>query len=369
MTNRPDRRPTPLAGKLAAEIRTQGPIAIDRYMELCLADPEHGYYRSRSGIGAQGDFTTAPEMSQVFGELIGLWAVVVWQQMGAPQRFNLVELGPGRGVLMADALRAARVLPGFLAAVDLHLVEINPAFRSQQAEQLAPTGVKASWHDGWPQLEPFPTIVIANEFLDTLPGVQAELLAPGIWRERRVGLDNDGELVFVVGNKCPPMAMPQLPSAPVGSTYTHVDFRTCIGPIAASSRKAPLAALFIDYGHDTTSCGDTLQAVRNHVSEHPLTSPGEADLSFAVDFQAFQHCAEALSLQVDGPISQAQFLGQLGITERASRLMAANPRRTNDIESGIARLLAIPGMGNRFLAIGLRSAKLEPLPGFAMPSP
>lgn len=356
------RRDTPLARRLAAEIAKSGPISIHAYMQRCLADPVDGYYITRSGIGRAGDFITAPEISQVFGELLGLWAAVVWQQMGAPQRINLIELGPGRGTLIADALRAARIVPGFLPALQLHLTEINPAFREAQAKALHPTAVRPTWHEAWPALDDAPTIVIANEFLDTIPGRQLEQDASGAWREVSVGLDETGHLAFVQGPPTPPPRAATLASPPEGTLVTETDFAPLAAELAA---RAPLAALFIDYGHATSAPGDTLQAVRNHVIEHPLTSPGEADLSLAVDFQALQAAFDTTKLIADGPTTQAEFLGRLGIMERASKLMAANPAQSNTIESGVSRLMAAPGMGTRFLSLGVRSRGLPPLPAFA----
>ena len=364
------RRQTPLAAQLAREIAATGPIGIDALMRRCLSDPQHGYYTTRSGIGRDGDFTTAPEISQVFGELIGLWAAVVWQQMGAPGRVNLVELGPGRGALIADALRAARVLPGFLQAVDVHLCEINPAYRTVQAEKLEATGLEiaATWHAAWPNLDDRPTIIIANEFLDTMPGSQWRCDGEGRWSEVRVGVDVTGRLDFLFQPAEPPfLDDPAVPRAPDADTvFNWVDTVELDRYLEARATVAPLAALFIDYGHTVSAWGDTLQAVRRHQPEHPLCAPGEADLSLAVDFAAFKRAIEAVGLGVDGPIAQAEFLGQLGITERASKLMAANPTRANDIESAIFRLMAAPGMGTRFQAVAARSRELTPLPGFAI---
>lgn len=375
MTAAPDtRRHTPLAAQLAREITATGPIGIDTYIGRCLGDASHGYYTTRSGIGRDGDFTTAPEISQVFGELIGLWAAVVWQQMGAPPRLNLVELGPGRGQLMADALRAARILPGFLGALDVHLCEINPTFRAQQREKLEGLGLgrAPTWHVDWPAdpaaLAEQATIVIGNEFLDTIPGGQWQQRADGTWLERCVGLDADGQLTFVTrdGRGPPGHTDADLPPSPdADAIYTHTDFRPWVGRLAARAGASPFAALFIDYGHTTTAWGDTLQAVRAHQVEHPLSSPGEADLSLAVDFAAVQRALRAAGLASDGPLSQAEFLGQLGIAERASKLMTANPARANDIEAAVFRLMAAPGMGTRFHAITARSPDLAPLPGFA----
>ncbi len=364
-----NRRQTALARQLAREIAATGPIGIADYMQRCLGDPEHGYYSTRSGIGRDGDFTTAPEISQVFGELIGLWAAVVWQQMGAPQRLNLVELGPGRGQLIADALRAARILPGFVEALDLHLCEINPAFRAQQCDSLKAMGLDqaATWHASWPHLGAQPTIVIANEFLDTIPGSQWQCRTDGTWREIRVGLDAGARLAFVRQTNAPPFRDdPAIPPAPdADAVFTHTDFSEIARHLAAQAAVAPLAALFIDYGHTTTAWGDTFQAVRAHQPEQPLCSPGEADLSLAVDFAAVKRTLEAVNLTSDGPTTQAEFLGRLGIAERASKLMAANPERANEIEAAIFRLMASPGMGTRFHAIAARSPSLAPLSGFA----
>jgi len=365
-----DRRDTPLARALAHEIAANGPLGVEAYVHRCLTDPEHGYYTTRAGIGREGDFTTAPEISQVFGELIGLWAAVTWQQMGAPATVNLVELGPGRGVLLDDALRAARILPGFLDAVDLHLCEINPAFRQLQADRLAPHNISPNWHDSWPAAIPTtPTIIIANEFLDTIPGSLWQPGAEGQWSTLAVGLDDHLKLTFVPQPASPPFSVEQLPSADNRSIFTHIDYSELTKGLAATAANAPLAALFIDYGHTSTAWGDTLQAVRDHKPEHPLASPGEADLSFAVDFAAFSAAIKKQGLRCDGPITQAEFLGQLGIAERASKLMSANPARANDIESGIYRLMAAPGMGTRFKVAAVRSPGLQPLPGFASQAP
>jgi len=363
------RRQTPLAAQLAGEIAATGSIGVDTFMRRCLSDPQHGYYTTRSGIGRDGDFTTAPEISQVFGELIGLWAVVVWQQMGAPGRVNLVELGPGRGELIADALRAARVVPAFLQAVDIHLCDINPAFRSLQAEKLEAAGldVAVTWHDSWPNLAAEPTIVIANEFLDTVAGSQWRCDGRGQWHEVRVGIDDHSRLVFTSQPAEPPFlddpAVPLPPDAE--AVLSWVDMSELTGYLRTQAAAAPLATLFIDYGHTATAWGDTLQAVREHQSEPPLSAPGEADLSLAVDFAAFERACAAVGFEVDGPITQAEFLGQLGIAERASKLMATNPERANDIESAVFRLMAAPGMGTRFQVIAVRSTGIDPLPGFA----
>jgi NADH dehydrogenase [ubiquinone] 1 alpha subcomplex assembly factor 7 len=359
------RRDTPLALKLAARIRRGGPITVARYMEACLQYPEHGYYVKRPAIGASGDFITAPEISQLFGELVGLWCVVVWQQMGEPSRVELVELGPGRGTLMADALRAARVVTGFLAAVQVSLIDSDVALVTQQRAALSGVGVPLNWTPSFAAQERrAPTIVLANEFLDALPISQYVLSELG-WRERTVGLDERGRLVFDVSDTAPGHADQGRFSARPGDIMELRGSTPLLAEIGAAATHVPLAALLIDYGHSASMVGDTLQAVRNHSYEHPLTSPGEADLTSQVDFDELAERAASFGLAVDGPMPQGRFLAALGAAERASRLMALNPSKAAEIEAGASRLLSPTGMGTRFKVIGLRSPQVLPLPGLA----
>ena len=359
------RRDTPLARKLAARIRSEGPIAVAEYMRACLLDGEHGYYRSKAGIGAGGDFTTAPEISQVFGELIGLWCAVSWQQMGAPGRVNLVEIGPGRGTLMRDMLRAARRVPGFLDAAAVHLVEPSPPLRHEQGLALAGAGPPPVWHEHLTGVPPAPSIVVANELIDALPVEQYVRQRVG-WRRRAVGLDATGRLAFTV-DAAGPLYFPRCAPADarpgdIVERRMTLDLAFGLSRLAAAG---PVAALLVDYGHVGAAVSDTLQAIRAHRWEHPLTSPGEADLSAQVEFASVADTASSFGLAVDGPATQAELLGALGIMERASRLMAANPARAAAIEAGVARLMSPSGMGTRFKAIGLRSPRLPPLPGVA----
>jgi SAM-dependent MidA family methyltransferase len=371
------RRETPLALKLKDRIRNAGPMTVAEFMRVCLHDPEYGYYVKQPAIGRAGDFITAPEISQIFGELIGLWCAVVWQQMGAPARVNLVELGPGRGTLMRDALRAARKVPGFVAALDVHLVEQSQPLREAQEQTLAGCGVPFSFHasaggllSGEENLGRDPVILVANEFLDTF-GVQQFLFDGLSWRPRKVGLDAQDNLGYVVGavecgrpQSLPLGVVPQdgaiFEEAVEGPLFAAVEFGRC-------SRIRPFAALLIDYGHQSTSFGDTLQAVAGHSPVSPFHAPGKADLTVQVDFAQFaQACRNSKDgpLAVDGPLTQGEFLGRLGIVERASRLMSANPAMAAGIEMSVARLIAPQGMGSRFQALGVRSPVLPKLPGF-----
>lgn len=375
------RRETPLAMKLKERIRREGPISVAEYMTACLQDPEHGYYRTKAAIGAKGDFITAPEISQVFGELIGLWCAVVWHQMGSPPRVNLVELGPGCGTLMRDALRAAKVVPGFSNAIELHLVETNAALRNAQTITLTTAGCEPRWIEALLAVEEAtkgsfttrvdipkaPTLLIANELMDTRP-LRQVVRNNGLWLERTVTLDDRGELTFGCSSRSPHGVGGQVDQSRPPADADIVELTDGFGdvtvPLAEIAAEYPVAALFIDYGYVAKATGDTLQAVRFHRAEHPLTSPGEADLSALVDFKAIAEAVVKSGLAVDGPVTQAEFLGSLGIMERASKLMSANPAKAAEIEMGVARLMAVPGMGSRFNAIGVRSRCLPPLPGF-----
>lgn len=354
---------TPLAQALAARIARDGPISVRAYMDACLNDPEHGYYRSRRAIGAKEDFVTAPEITQVFGELIGLWAAVVWQQMGSPEHVRLVELGPGRGTLMADALRAARKVPGFLNALEVLLAEPNGALQDVQRQTLAGETARLRWVTDIAEIDTAAggaTILIANEVLDVLPVIQLQRTENG-WVERGVGINDAGELVFgaASGEVHPPQASAAQPGEIIEQRSTH--------HIADNLRRlaeaGPLAALFIDYGYEGPAVGDTLQAVRGQRYEDPLAAPGLADLTAHVDFTAFAADVRARGLAVDGPVPQAAFLGALGVVERTSHLMAVNPDTAPALEAATARLTAPTGMGTLFRAIGVRSATVTPLPG------
>ncbi len=367
------RRETALAAKLKERIRQAGPLTIAQYMQACLTDPEHGYYVRKSAIGAAGDFITAPEISQVFGELIGLWCAIAWQSMERPRRISLVELGPGRATLMRDALRAAAIVPQFLESIDLVFVETNTILRIEQERAFATSPVQPRWCtagdiDDENFLPLQPTIVIANEFLDTRP-IRQVVRRGGQWFERLVALDGNGALQFALHDD------PLKDFADPGESAAEGDIIELAEPItdltAPLVRRAangiPVAGLFIDYGFTELQAGESLQAVRGHRPEHPLTSPGEADLSAHVDFSALAHAFIAAGFAIDGPLTQAEFLGRLGAVERASRLMNANPAKAHDIEMGVARLMAVPGMGDRFKVLGVRSPWLPELPGLERP--
>ncbi len=352
-----------LRGIIAAE----GPIPLARFMAEALSHPEHGYYMRGDPLGAEGDFITAPEISQVFGELIGLWCAVVWQSMGAPATLRLVELGPGRGTLMADALRAAgQAAPEFRAAVDIHLVESSPALRRKQRAALA--GVPVAWHGDIAGVPAGPALIVANEFFDALPIDQFERAADG-WRRRLVAADAaTGGFRFEPAAEAGPPPEPLAPglcAAPEGSI---VERRPEADRIAAAIARRLAAgggaALVIDYGYARSAPGDTLQAVRGHRFADPLAAPGESDLTAHVDFEALAAAASAAGAVVHGPVGQGALLTRLGIAARAEKLAEAAPERRSEIDAACRRLIDGAEMGSLFKALVLADPALPPPPGF-----
>lgn len=331
---------TPLEHEIIALIDAEGPISLERFMALAAMHPRFGYYRSQVPIGRGGDFVTAPEIHQMFGELIGLWAAEVWRAMGEPSTLRLVELGPGRGTLMADFLRASRVVAEFRAALDVHLVEISEKLAAEQRERLAQCGRPVTWHSSIEDLPAGPAIVIANEFFDALPIRHYVRTAQG-WNERLVGLDVNGRLAF--GLSSAPDAAIAAP-APAGSILeiglaAQRAMRELAGHVAHDGG----ALLVIDYGYRGKRSGETLQAVKDHAHVDPLTAPGETDLTAHVDFAALARAAAAGGADVHGPVAQGIWLARLGIFERAARLKrSADSQQAAAIDAALARL-AQPG--------------------------
>jgi NADH dehydrogenase [ubiquinone] 1 alpha subcomplex assembly factor 7 len=356
-----------LRREIAELIATEGPISVERYMALALSHPRHGYYRSRDPFGLEGDFVTAPEISQMFGELIGLWAVDCWARMGEPEKLALIELGPGRGTLMADALRAARLAPAFLAASRIHLVETSEILREKQRQKLEranTTSVPITWHERFSEIPEGPFILIANEFFDALPIRQYQRDARG-WRERLIGLDNTGRLAFGLSGEVVSeirRAAPQGAVLEIGSAGLALSRE-----IAARLADQGGAALFIDYGHTQPGFGDTLQAVRRHEFIDPLEAPGETDLTAHVDFAALSRTALEAGVTRHGPVTQGRFLRELGIEARAQMLkQKASEPQAAAIEAATARLIgeAEGEMGALFKAMALSSPSLASLAGF-----
>jgi NADH dehydrogenase [ubiquinone] 1 alpha subcomplex assembly factor 7 len=357
---------SPLLQYFRALIEREGPISIGRYMADALGHPEHGYYRTRDPLGAAGDFTTAPEVSQMFGELIGLWCAVTWRQMGRPEPIALVELGPGRGTLMADALRAAASVPDFAAACRVHLVETSAPLVARQRDSLA--GYAPVWHDSLAAVPRGPMIWLANEFFDALPIRQYACTAVG-WCERLIGLDaKSGGLQFVLS--ATKVAAETIPAsfrgAPVGSLVELSTERARIAATLGARLVADAgAALVIDYGHAHSAPGETLQAVRRHRPHPVLEEPGAADLTAHVDFEALAAAAVEVGAAVYGPIEQGRFLIALGVEARAAALQRrASADQAAAIESGLRRLVEPGQMGRLFKAFALSHPDLPPPAGF-----
>jgi NADH dehydrogenase [ubiquinone] 1 alpha subcomplex assembly factor 7 len=358
---------TSLGESLVRRIRTGGPLTVAEFMAEALGNPQHGYYTTRDPLGRAGDFITSPEISQIFGELIGLWAADLWDRMGRPDRLFLAELGPGRGTLMADALRAARLMPGFLDAAQLHLVETSPALRRAQAQALA--AYRPNWHDSVATLPDGPLLAVANEFLDALPIRQLVKTAQG-WAERRIGLDAAGGLAFVLAapHEATASLVPaSLRDAPIGSLCEVAPAASGVADaLARRIVRMGGAVLFIDYGHTVRACGETLQAVRRHQPHPVLQDPGEADLTAHVDFAALAEAAVAAGARVWGPLTQGAFLRNLGIDSRAQRLAAgATPAQAAEIISACRRLIDPGEMGTLFKVLAIAAPDQAAPAGFA----
>ncbi len=346
---------------LTARIREAGPMTVADYMAECLLHPVHGYYTTRDPLGAAGDFTTAPEISQMFGELLGLSLAQAWMDQGQPSPFTLAELGPGRGTLMADLLRATKAVPGFHAAAHIHLVEASPALRAEQEKALADYNVH--WHDNVEALPDQPLFLVANEFFDALP-VRQFLRAGANWQEKLVGLE-DGALTFGLGTAAPQPALAyRLDDTKDGDL---VELCSAATPIAAciATRIATHggAALIIDYG-DWRSLGNTLQALRHHARAEVLTAPGNADLTTHVDFEPLTQTAKSVGCDFARLCPQGVFLERLGITNRAQTLASRlDGYPLNQLIAAHRRLTHPSEMGNLFKVLGLYPTGSTPPPG------
>ncbi|MHC9234351.1 class I SAM-dependent methyltransferase [Pseudooceanicola sp. 502str34] len=348
---------TALKDHILARIAAEGPMRLSDYMAECLLHPQHGYYTTRDPLGTAGDFTTAPEISQMFGELLGLALAQCWVDQGMPAPFCLAELGPGRGTLMADLLRATRAVPGFHEALRLHLVEASPALRDQQASRLK--GAQATWVERVEDLPDLPLFLIANEFFDALPIRQYRRAGDG-WREVHVGAEGD-------------RLVPGLAPAGPGPEGRDEDTRdgdlveTCpagaliAGQIGARIAARGGAALIVDYG-DWRSLGDTLQALRQHESTDPFAAPGNADLTAHVDFEPLARAAAPAAHTL--LTTQGVFLERLGITARAQALAErlSGVQRVSHIAAH-RRLTHPDEMGTLFKVMALFPKGAQPPPG------
>lgn len=360
---------TPLAEKIKAFIRVNGPISVTDYFALCLADPEYGYYKTRDPFGRGGDFVTAPEVSQLFGEMIGIFLVHAWQKHLQPRRaVRIAEIGPGRGTMMADILRVvSRLAPDLYEIASVHLVETSPTLSKIQAETLAAHAGKVAWHETFDDIPDGFLLLAANEFFDAVPIRQFVKTASG-FRERLVGLDANDELAFAAGMGGIDPAL-----LPAGHRQASAGAIAEIAPARGAVMQAICdrlfasggTALFIDYGHLEAGLGDTLQAVLRHEFDPPLAHPGEADLTSHVDFAALADVARARSVHVNGMMTQGDFLLSLGMAERAGALGAGkDAARQAEIRAAVERLVGSqPGeMGELFkvLAVSSPAVSLQP---------
>lgn len=369
-----------------------GPISIAEYMEEVLTNPKAGFYINRDVFGAQGDFVTSPEVSQMFGEMVGVWAMCLWNQMGEPNKFNLVELGPGRGTLMADLLRGTSKFKNFTEALHIHLVECSPALRKLQYNNLkcedgenhnnltisTIAGAPVSWHAALEQVPSgLPTIIVAHEFYDALPVHQFQKTSRG-WCEKMVDVGEDSSFHFVLSPKPTPANLFLLKRF-LWAAKEEIDklhqIEVCPGAMELTESIARRissdggGALIIDYGSNGI-VSDSLQAIRKHEFVHILDNPGSADLSAYVDFESIRRSAEEASedVLVLGPISQSQFLGSLGINFRVEALMEnCTDEQAESLRTGYWRLVgegeapfwegpedkAPVGMGSRYMAMAI----------------
>lgn len=360
---------TPLAKRLADKIAANGPIDVADYMAACLGDPHYGYYTGTKRpagdpIGRGGDFITSPEISQIFGELVGLWGADYWTRHEPGTTLRLIELGPGRGTAAADGLRAiAQALPD-LPPPDLHLVETSERLRETQARTLKDAA--PNWHDRLATVPQGPAIILANEFFDALPIRQFQRRRSG-WREILVGLNAAGDgFTFVHGPEQTADGFPDLLADPYFERFADGDIAE-ISPTALalieeiSERIAGHggAALLIDYGYAATgrrwAQGDTLQAVADHDHADPLAKPGEVDLTAHVDFTQLGRTARMTpGIGVWGPVSQGLFLRRLGIAERARILTdGASPGEQEEIDRAVERLTGEKEMGTLFKVMAI----------------
>jgi NADH dehydrogenase [ubiquinone] 1 alpha subcomplex assembly factor 7 len=360
-----------LAERLVRHICAHGPMTVAAFMAMALHDQRGGYYAGGQPLGAGGDFTTAPEISQIFGELTGLWCADLWQRMGSPDPVIVAELGPGRGVLMADFLRAASGVRGFHQAMRLHLVEASPVLRAEQAGRLGSAG--PTWHGDVAELPEGPLLLVANEFIDALP-VRQLVRGAGHWAERLVAVGTGGRLCFAIGPESPALSLlvpdDRRDATPGAIVELCPAAATLAAGIAGRFARQPGAALFIDYGYTDGAPGSTLAAIGGHRAADPLDAPGSADLSAHVDFAGFGAAARAEGAAVYGPVSQGEFLTALGAEVRlAALLRQAQPGQHSALESGLRRLIDPAEMGTLFKVLAVTSPGLPAPAGFMDGSP
>lgn len=341
---------TPLKSRIIKHIKTSGSLPLAEYMHWCMADPKDGYYANQEAIGSKGDFITAPEISQMFGEMIGIWAVETWETLGKPSPFNLVELGPGKGTLMQDLLRIGNAVPEFLKTARVHMIETSEKLIETQKETLGEYEI-VTWHKSIKDIPDRPTLIIANEFLDVLP-VRQYIKTKNEWREHAINVDENDELIWTLGTGI--LDEESLPKnaakEPEGAVFEISTIREAfIANTSELLKQNSGAALFIDYGHSKTDFGDTVQAMRAHGFADILKEPGLADLTSHIDFDALSATAQKAGMNVKPITPQGEFLLGKGLIERAGQL---GHEQSLDIQEQLtqqAERLALPDeMGNLF---------------------
>ncbi len=370
---------TLLAMKLKTRIEQEGPLTLHDYMQACLGDPEFGYYIASEPFGAHGDFITAPDVCQIFGELLGLWCVQVWNELGKPSSCKLIELGPGRGALMSDALRAASLVPEFLQSVEVHFVETSKALRAEQKRRITSQAAEHGreltqlfWHDRLQDVPPGPSLLLANEFLDALPIRQYQFKL-GAWFERLVGLDDTGAFTYVLAqypsNDPDDLSLMQRAPAEGDVLATRPATKALLKEITKRASTHPFHGLFVDYGYGKRAFGGSFQAIKNHQFADPLRDQGLVDLTAHVDFSSLVQIANELKLEASGPVTQRDFLIALGVRERAAQLMQAqeNISGAEQFMTGLQRLIDPDQMGSLFKVVALYGAGQVKGPGFEPP--
>ena len=338
-------------------IALKGPLSVSDYMREALFNSEHGYYMTGDPLGKRGDFITAPEISQMFGELIGLWCAVMWERMGSPEKINLIEMGPGRGTLIADALRATSNIPGFFDSINIHMIEISPSLKKRQQRNLQVLNCNIQWHENFQDVSEGPLILIANELFDVLP-IRQFVKSTNGWFERKIGCNGQSQLEWVVDhNSLLPgnLITPQMVESNMGTIFELGQVASdLIMNITKSVIKFGGAALIIDYGHIKSAVGDTLQAVKDHKYFDILSKPGKTDLTAHVDFECLAKNARALGGLVHGPVTQRNFLRRLGIEVRSDQLKnLASTRQKSEVLTSLNRLIGANEMGDLFKVMAI----------------
>lgn len=349
---------TPLAQIIAARIAAYGPMRMDEYMQLCLLHPDHGYYTTREPFGQSGDFITAPEISQMFGEVLAAAIAQAWMDQGRPRGAILAEPGPGRGTLMADMLRVLRKVPGWDAQIVL--VEASPRLREIQKSTIQKEYSGDVHHvDTVAELPQAPLFLVANEFFDALPIRQFRRGADG-WAEVMVGLQ-ENRLALILG---PPAPLPR--KAPVGSIWEiREPARPVATGIATRIARHGGGAIFVDYG-DWDGQGDSFQALKDGRPDDPLAAPGLADLTAHVDFAPIAASGHATGVQVSRMVTQGALLGALGVGARAAALAGARPDQAEAIAAALHRLTDPGEMGHLFKALAFWPAGAPAIAGFTL---